>query len=138
MWPKYHIIFSDVTTLTWLSAELVAPGLSAPQATQLLLLDILLIIQVGHSHDPASGLYCVSSDYGNRKNLNKNCAQVLFLYENIQSVTCSCRTLDPSVDQTSVIQNPFEWFFPLKYFVANNVPLKHVKNEWFSHVNTFK
>jgi len=38
------------------------PGLSVPQATHLLSLDLLFIIQVGHSHDPAAGLNCVSSE----------------------------------------------------------------------------
>jgi len=38
------------------------PGLLVAQATHLLSFDLLLIIQVGHSHDPAGGLNCVSSD----------------------------------------------------------------------------
>jgi len=39
-----------------------APGLLVAQATHLLSLDLLFIIQVGHSHDPAAGLNCDSND----------------------------------------------------------------------------
>ena len=47
-----------------------APGLLVPQATHLSLLDMLFIIQVGHSHDPDGGLNCVSSDDCNQTTMN--------------------------------------------------------------------